>query len=95
MRPPAPLLPAPPLRALLSSRAWLLPVLLQPLLTHCSANTNCSRRAMEFIVALLERLHTDRQVSLSAAASETYYATLQVGAGCWVLAVGAAGGQPQ
>lgn len=34
---------------------------------------------MEFIVALLERLHADRAVSLSTAASETYYATLQVG----------------
>lgn len=32
---------------------------------------------MEFIVALLDRLQADRQVSLAAAASETYYATLQ------------------
>ena len=32
---------------------------------------------MEFIVALLERLHADRGVSLSAAAGETYNATLQ------------------
>jgi hypothetical protein len=35
------------------------------------------KRAMEFIVALLDRLYTDRQVSLATAASETYYATLQ------------------
>ncbi|KAL4433929.1 hypothetical protein ABPG75_000370 [Micractinium tetrahymenae] len=35
------------------------------------------KRAMEFIVALLDRLYTDRQVTLSQAASETYYATLQ------------------
>jgi Ca2+:H+ antiporter len=32
---------------------------------------------MEFIVALLRRLHTDRSVTLSEAASETYYSTLQ------------------
>jgi hypothetical protein len=37
----------------------------------------CSHSAMEFIVALLDRLYTDRQVSLATAASETYYATLQ------------------
>lgn len=35
------------------------------------------KRAMEFIVALLDRLFTDRQVTLSQAASDTYYATLQ------------------
>jgi hypothetical protein len=32
---------------------------------------------MEFIVAVLRRLHDDRAVGLSAAASETYYQTLQ------------------
>jgi hypothetical protein len=32
---------------------------------------------MEFIVALLDKLYTDRNITLSAAASETYYATLQ------------------
>lgn len=32
---------------------------------------------MEFIVALLERLYADRAVSLSTAASEVYYQTLQ------------------
>lgn len=32
---------------------------------------------MEFIVGLLRRLHSDREVTLSQAASETYYATLQ------------------
>lgn len=32
---------------------------------------------MEFITALLERLHADRGVTLSAAASDTYGATLQ------------------
>lgn len=32
---------------------------------------------MEFIVALLERLHSDRAVSLSTAANEVYYQTLQ------------------
>jgi hypothetical protein len=32
---------------------------------------------MEFIVALLERLESDRAATLSEAASETYYATLQ------------------
>lgn len=35
------------------------------------------KRAMEFIVALLDRLYTDREITLSQAASETYYATLQ------------------
>ncbi|PSC73205.1 pleckstrin homology domain-containing family A member 8-like [Micractinium conductrix] len=35
------------------------------------------KRAMEFVVALLEKLYTDRQLTLSQAASETYYATLQ------------------
>ncbi|KAL4855989.1 Importin beta-like SAD2 [Chlorella vulgaris] len=35
------------------------------------------KRAMEFIVALLDKLYTDRNITLSAAASETYYATLQ------------------
>lgn len=34
-------------------------------------------RAMQFIVALLRRLDEDRAVTLSAAATETYYATLQ------------------
>lgn len=37
---------------------------------------------MEFVVALLQRLAEDQQVSLSEAASETYYATLQVTQGC-------------
>ena len=32
---------------------------------------------MQFIVALLRRLDADREVTLSEAASETYYATLQ------------------
>lgn len=36
-----------------------------------------SHRAMQFVVALLNKLYTDRQISLSEAASETYYATLQ------------------
>lgn len=35
------------------------------------------KRAMEFITALLDKLYADRQMSLSQAASETYYATLQ------------------
>lgn len=34
-------------------------------------------RAMEFVVALLLKLSQDRDISLSAAASESYYATLQ------------------
>lgn len=34
-------------------------------------------RAMQFIVALLGRLERDRAVTLSQAASETYYSTLQ------------------
>ena len=33
-------------------------------------------RAMEFVVALLQRLHDDREVTLPEAASETYTATL-------------------
>ena len=32
---------------------------------------------MEFIVALLDKLHSDRAMPLSTAASETYYTTLQ------------------
>ena len=34
-------------------------------------------RAMQFIIALLSRLERDRAVTLSEAASETYYSTLQ------------------
>lgn len=34
-------------------------------------------RAMQFVTALLNRLTEDEEESLSAAASETYYATLQ------------------
>lgn len=34
------------------------------------------RRASDFVVALLHRLHDDKQVSLSAAASDAYYKTL-------------------
>lgn len=37
---------------------------------------SCLRRASDFIVALLHRLHDDQQVSLSAAASDAYYKTL-------------------
>ena len=36
---------------------------------------------MEFVVALLLKLAQDPGVTLSEAASETYYATLQVGGG--------------
>ncbi len=36
----------------------------------------CLRRASDFIVALLHRLHDDQQVSLSTAASDAYYKTL-------------------
>ncbi|KAL6785533.1 hypothetical protein ACKKBF_B00675 [Auxenochlorella protothecoides x Auxenochlorella symbiontica] len=35
------------------------------------------KRAMQFVTALLNRLTEDEEESLSAAASETYYATLQ------------------
>ena len=33
-------------------------------------------RAMEFVVALLKRLHDDQSVTLATAANEVYYATL-------------------
>lgn len=36
-----------------------------------------SCRAMEFLVALLQKLAEDRSITLSEAASQTYYATLQ------------------
>lgn len=50
----------------------------RPLVTLLPALPCCPLpRAMEFIVALLERLQADRAVTLSEAASETYYATLQ------------------
>ena len=36
----------------------------------------CQRRASDFVVALLHRLHDDQQVSLSTAASDAYYKTI-------------------
>lgn len=55
-------------------------------LTSCSISCPCTleslqrpvpaRRASDFIVALLHRLHDDAQVSLSTAASDAYYKTL-------------------
>jgi Ca2+:H+ antiporter len=58
---PAPLL-------LLAAQATSTSVVI-PLANPCSA--------MEFIVALLERLYADRTIALSTAASEVYYETLQ------------------
>ena len=42
-----------------------------------TAGVTCAlRRAMEFIIDLLRRLHDDRQIDLPAAASAAYEATL-------------------
>ncbi len=43
----------------------------------CTKGLLWLKRAMQFVVALLHRLAKDREVSLSEAASETYYSTLQ------------------
>lgn len=48
----------------------------RPSITHPHSPTP-AHSAMEFLVALLEKLGTDRAIALPAAASEAYYATLQ------------------
>lgn len=45
--------------------------------TSCTKGLLWLKRAMQFVVALLHRLAKDRNISLSEAASETYYSTLQ------------------
>ncbi|KAH7619947.1 hypothetical protein Ndes2526B_g05192 [Nannochloris sp. 'desiccata'] len=45
--------------------------------SSCTKGLLWLKRAMQFVVALLHRLAQDRNISLSDAASETYYSTLQ------------------
>ncbi|KAK9836470.1 hypothetical protein WJX74_001113 [Apatococcus lobatus] len=44
--------------------------------SSCTKGLLWLKRAMEFVVALLKRLHDDHDVSLATAANEVYYATL-------------------
>ncbi|KAK9867885.1 hypothetical protein WJX84_000554 [Apatococcus fuscideae] len=44
--------------------------------SSCTKGLLWLKRAMEFVVALLKRLHDDQNVTLATAANEVYYATL-------------------